>query len=169
MKSKALISSLIVVSIVVGLVIMFTSGSSNTDLSKQVNVVEENKALVEKKSAVERGKSAEQEAVIVKSPTKVAKKPKSKTSSPSQVTTVTSEKSSTNRITRVSRPGQKFRMVRVETRSIPPHSELRKWSRNQWVNTVTALQSEGKDSLAQEYITAYNNQYPDKDLNNYLK
>ncbi len=169
MKSKSLISGVIVISIIVGLVIMFTSGSSGTDSSQQAAMVDNNKPVTEKQPEQKREEPTEmieQTATAEKKQNKVAKKPKVQNQPKKQ--TASSEGSS-SRVTRVRRPGQKFRMVRIEPSLIPPESELRKWSRDQWVTKVSSLQSQGKDSLAQDYITAYNTQYPGKDLNHYIK
>ena len=152
-KNKTLISSIIVITIVTALYIMFTDDSSDSDVARQVTAVEN------KSSTISADKSAPGDT----------NKSNLKKSSSSQKSIKKTSNSTGNRIVRVSRPGHKFRMARVDTTNIPPESELRKWSRSQWVTKVSSLQKTGQDSLAQEYITAYNSQYPTKNLNNYLK
>lgn len=152
-KNKTLISSIIVITIVTALVIMFTSDPGDSDTAKQV-------AAVENKSSTVGAEKATPRVTIKSEPEK---------SLSTQKTVKKTGDSTGTRIVRVSRPGQKFRMVRVDSTSIPPESELRKWSRSKWVTKVSSLQKTGQDSLAQEYITAYNTQFPTKDLNNYLK
>lgn len=152
-KNKTLISSIIVITIVTALVIMFTSDPGNSDTAKQV-------AAAGNKSSTAGAEKAK--------PRVTAKSKAEKSSSTQKIVKKTGDGTG-NRIVRVSRPGQKFRMVRVDTTNIPPESELRKWSRSKWVTKVSSLQKTGQDSLAQEYITAYNTQFPTKDLNNYLK
>jgi len=173
MKNKTLISSIIVISIIVGLVFMLTSGSSDTvtvpNTAQQTTTIDADKSLVQAPSKLEQKKSMETALVVKTSQNKVAKKPKPQKQSQRKITVTKSESGSNSRVIRVSRPGQKFRMVRVEKINIPPNSELRKWTRNQWVTKVSTLRGEGKDSLAQEYITAYKTQYPNKDLHKYLK
>ena len=177
MKSKTLISSIIVISIIVGLVIMFTSGSRNSAVPQQASASAggevENKQSSGMQTDIEQEGPID-EAVTIREPqrkvikkakvTKAQKQPEKQTAA-----TTSSDRATGSRIIRVSRPGMKYRIVRVEKVTIPPESELRKWTRSQWVTKVSTLQKEGEDSLAQDYITAYNDQYPAKDLNNYLK
>lgn len=98
---------------------------------------------------------------------KVVAKSTTKKSSPEKKSKA--EKSDTQ-VTRVRWPGMKYRTVRVTREvKIEPETELRTWTRKQWVNKVTDLRKADKDDIAEKYITAYNKQYPGKDLNNYLK
>jgi len=100
-----------------------------------------------------------------KTKTKTAK---GKTTKPASSST--SSQGTKTRVTRVRWPGMKYRMVRViEDEKIEPATELRTWSRKQWVDKVTGLRKADNNAAAEQYITAYNEQYPGKDLNRYLK
>jgi len=176
MKNKSLISSIIVISIIVSLVIMFTSGPGDTVTGSPQPAVttKENNSIVDTQADGQQEKPiAKTSVVATKSQSKVTKQTKTEkppqSGTQSRTTANASSGDSNSRITRVSRPGMKYRIVRVKESTIPPNRELRTWSRSQWVTKVSSLQKEGEDSLAEDYIAAYNTQYPDRDLNNYLK
>ncbi len=171
MKSKTLISGIIVITIVIGLVIMFISDPNMKDTAQRVSAVDDKNqtTITENNKAVESNAAINKHRLRDKTPSRSTNKVASSNSTGSLKAVNKSTSDSNRRVTRVSRPGHKFRMVRVEETSIPAKSELRKWSRNQWVTKVSSLKKTGQDSLAQEYIAAYNIQYPKKDLNNYLK
>lgn len=168
MNRTILISSIVFISLVSVVVAIYSSDSEEgieTGEKQQAQKPSEHKqvaVITPKKS------EAKQEPVRTK-----ATKPKpvvNKTTSKQAVKQTDTSNSSNTRVVRVRWPGMKHRMVRVvKVEEIEPATELRTWSRKQWINKVTNLRKANKDDLAEEYITAYNRQYPKKDLNTYLK
>lgn len=169
MNRTYLLSAAVVVALVSVVVAIFGSGSQEQTARQQ------NAKPAETKNVAKAGKT---DTATVRKTTKaksaqkqVAVKNKSKTKTTTTSSKVVStDKESESRVARVRWPGMKYRMVRVrKEEKIEPVTELRSWSRQQWVNKVTELRKAENDEQAEKYITAYNKQYPKKDLNNYLK
>ncbi len=170
MNKTNLISGAVFVA-VISVVVAIRSSDIKKDVEESVEVIEQ-QPLTQEQTAM-----AEPAVVVppkVRSP-KIRKRQTSKKSTiaKAKVKKSTSSHSSQGTRTRAKRvrwPGMKYRMVRVvEYEKIEPVTELRTWSRKQWIDKVMDLRKAGNDAAAQQYITAYNKQYPKRDLNNYLK
>lgn len=172
MNKTILISSIVFISLVSVVVAIY---SSDVEESVEGSEKQLTKKQPEQKQAAE---TAKNKTAINKKEVKANQKAKTSKTKLSQNKTTTkpkankavSNETSNTRVVRVRWPGMKHRMVRVvKEEKIEPASELRTWSRKQWVEKVTDLRKANEDKLAEQYITAYNQQYPAKDLNNYLK
>ena len=188
MKRTNLVSAVVFVAVISVIVaILSTDANEGKDLSvnqeksKQAELAKATETKVTKKKT-------EKQKVVTASPGKPsAKSTTTKTESTQKskpgkklIAKSTTKKSSPEKkskpeksdtqVTRVRWPGMKYRTVRVTREvKIEPATELRTWTRKQWVNKVTDLRKADKADVAEKYITAYNKQYPGKDLNNYLK
>ena len=181
MNKKNIVTGLVFIAVLSVVVAIVTTDATNTDevtqtagtkkSSEQVSTApteDMQAATAENKQEASSQKTGTQKASTQKTSTKTASR-KTKTAKRKTKQSASSQTTKT-RVTRVRWPGMKYRMVRVvEEDKIEPATELRTWSRKQWVDKVTSLRKADNDVAAEQYITAYNEQYPGKDLNRYLK
>jgi len=174
MKKIHIVSTVVFVA-VISVVIAIVSSSENESKnisSKQLAPQQTASVSTDTKSVNGAAKKATPKAPVTKSkPAKASKIGDKKVAIKTKAKEPETEKSdaSDSKVKRVRWPGMKYRTVRViKEDNIEPATELRTWTRKQWVKKVTDLRKADKDDVAEKYITAYNQQYPGKDLNNYL-
>lgn len=167
MNKTNLISAVVFVA-VISVVIAILSTDTKKDTEESVKAADK-PPVTQKQTAMA------EPAVVVPPKVRSPKIRKRQTSKKSTIAKVKVKKSASSqgtrtRAKRVRWPGMKYRMVRVvEYEKIEPVTELRTWSRKQWIDRVMDLRKAGNDATARQYITAYNKEYPKRDLNNYLK
>ena len=169
MNKTTLISGIVIIALVSVVTAIFISDTDEGIEVSGTKPTSSKSDLVIKDNAQNQQSTKETQIVKTDKTTKSKISKKKTTAKPKAKKPVAEEESET-KVSRVRWPGMKYRMVRVtKEEKIEPVTELRTWSRKQWVDKVTDLRKADKDKLAEQYISAYNQQYPKKDLNNYLK